>query len=75
MDTGREQEGHQRGGATGQAERRDRCMIDMAEEKIVDRPVPVSRELVPRGRIPPVRVEASIGEAGQLGQDVELQGS
>ena len=37
-------------------------MVDVAEEEIVDRAIPIASELVPRSRIPPVGVETPVSE-------------
>lgn len=52
-------------------ERGDGGMIDVPQEKVVHGPVPIARELVPGHRVPPVGVEAAVGEEGELGEDVE----
>lgn len=46
-------------------------MVDVAQEEVMDGPVPVARELVPGDRVPPVGVEAAVGEEGEFGEDVE----
>ena len=46
-------------------------MVDVAEEEVVDGPVPVARVLVPADGVPPVAVEAAVGEAGELREHVE----
>ena len=38
----------------------------------MDRYVPVTGELVPGDGVPPVGVEATVREEGQLGEEVEL---
>jgi hypothetical protein len=48
-------------------------MVDMTEEEVVDRTIPVSGELVPRGGIPPVGIEPPISEERKFGQDIELE--
>ena len=68
----REQEGDHGGGAARELKGRDARMIDVAQEEVVYRPVPVASELIPRDRVPPVGIEASIGEAGELSEEVEL---
>lgn len=46
-------------------------MVDVTKEEIVDWTIPVSRELIPAYAIPPVRVEAAVGEVGEFCQEVE----
>lgn len=46
-------------------------MVDVAEEEVVDWTVPVACELVPGDGVPPVGVEAAVGEEGELREDVE----
>lgn len=48
-------------------------MVYVAKEEVVDGAIPVASELVPRRRVPPVRVEAPVGEKGQLGQHIKLE--
>lgn len=43
----------------------------MSQEEVVHRSVPVACELVPGDRVPPVGVEASVGEVGDFGEEVE----
>ena len=45
----------------------------MAQEESVHGAVPIARELVPRGAVPPIGVEATVGKAGEFGEDVELE--
>lgn len=47
-------------------------MVDVAEEEVVNRAIPVASELVPGRAIPPVSVEAAVGEHRQFRKDVEL---
>ena len=47
-------------------------MICETKEEGVHGRVPVSRELAPVGRVPPVRVEAAIGEEGELREGIKL---
>ena len=35
------------------------------------RTIPIPRELIPRDAIPPIRVEAAVGEVGELGKNVK----
>lgn len=51
----------------------DGGMVDVAQEEVVHGAIPVARKLVPRGAVPPVGVEATVGEHGQLSEDIELQ--
>lgn len=44
----------------------------MAQQEGVHGPVPVARVLVPRCAVPPVGVEAAVGEEGEFGQHIEL---
>lgn len=43
----------------------------MAQEEDVHRAVPVARELVPGGGVPPVGVEGAVRKEGQFGEEVE----
>lgn len=70
MHAGREQESDQCGRWTREAERADGAVVDVAQQEVVDGPVPVPRELVPGDGVPPVAVEAAVGEAGEFGQGV-----
>lgn len=45
-----------------QAEARHRGRVHVAHEEGVHRPIPLARELVPGGGVPPVVVEAAIGK-------------
>lgn len=49
-------------------------MVDVSEEEVVNGAIPVASELVPGGGIPPVGVEAAVGEHCQFGEDIELGG-
>lgn len=42
-------------------------MVDMTEQEVMDRTIPIASKLVPRRRIPPVGVEATVREEGQFG--------
>lgn len=44
---------------------------DVAPEEVVDGYVPLPRELEPVAAVPPVRVEVSVGEAGDFGECAE----
>jgi hypothetical protein len=46
-------------------------LVDVAEEEEVDGAIPVAGELVPGDAVPPGVVEATIGEVGELGEEVE----
>ena len=48
-------------------------MVDVSEEEVVNGAIPVASELVPGRGIPPVGVEAAVGEHRQFGEDVELR--
>ena len=72
MHARREEERHKSGGATFEVEGRDGGMICETKEEGVHGRVPVSRELAPVGRVPPVRVEAAIGEEGELREGIKL---
>lgn len=48
-------------------------MVDMPKEEVVNRSIPIASELVPGRGIPPVGVEASVGEHCQLRKDIELK--
>ena len=50
----------------------DGGMVDMAEEKVVNRPVPIPSECIPRGAVPPIRVKPSVRKSGHFRQNVEL---
>lgn len=67
----RQQESYERCGFAGEMKRRDAGMVDMSKEEIMHGTIPVAGVLVPRHTIPPVAVEASVGETGEFGEDVE----
>ena len=46
-------------------------MVDMAKEEIVDWPIPIPSKLIPGDAVPPVCVEASIGEVGEFCKEIE----
>lgn len=46
-------------------------MVDVPQEEVVHWAVPVACELVPGDGVPPVGVEAAVGEVGEFGEDVE----
>lgn len=48
-------------------------MVDMAKEEVVNWAIPVASELVPGRGIPPVGVEATVGEHCQFRKDIELK--
>lgn len=50
----------------------DGGMVDVAEEKVVNGPVPVPSECIPRGTVPPVRVKSSVRESCDFRKYVEL---
>jgi len=37
-------------------------MVGEAEKKVVHRTVPITSKLVPRGTIPPIGIESTVGE-------------
>lgn len=47
-------------------------MIYMSQQEGVHRAVPIAGELVPRDRVPPVRIEATVCKSGDFGQCIEL---
>lgn len=49
-------------------------MVDVSEEEVVNGAIPVASELVPGRGIPPVGVEAAVGEHCQFREDIELSG-
>lgn len=50
-------------------------MVDVSEEEVVNGAIPVASELVPGSGIPPVGVEAAVGEHRQFREDIELRES
>jgi hypothetical protein len=50
---------------------RDRGVVDMAKEEVVDRAVPIAGELVPGDAIPPVCVETSVCEESDFCEEVQ----
>lgn len=72
VHAGAEQEGDERGRGARDAERADGRVVDVSQQECVHGAVPVARELVPRRAVPPVGVEAAVGEEGEFGQNVEL---
>lgn len=50
----------------------DGGMVDVAEEKVVNGPVPVPSECIPRGTVPPIRVKPPVREPCDFREDVEL---
>lgn len=49
-------------------------MVDVSEEEVVNGAIPVASELVPGRGIPPIGVEAAVGEHRQFRKDIELSG-
>lgn len=47
-------------------------MVDVSEEEVVNGAIPVASELIPGRGIPPVGVEAAVGEHRQFREDIEL---
>ena len=47
-------------------------MISEAEEEIVHGTVPITSELIPRGTVPPIRIETAVGKESELGENIEL---
>lgn len=72
VHAGAEQKGDEGGRGAGDAQRADGRVVDVPQQKGVHGPVPVARELVPRRAVPPVAVEAAVGEQGEFRQHVEL---
>jgi hypothetical protein len=48
-------------------------MVGEAEKKVVHRAVPITSKLVPRGTIPPIGIESTVGEEGEFRQNIELE--
>ena len=46
-------------------------MVDMAEQEVVDRPIPVASVLVEGYGVPPRAVEASVGKPCDLREHIE----
>ena len=46
-------------------------MVDVAEEEVVHRPIPISCKLIPGHTIPPVGIEPPISEIGEFGEEIE----
>jgi hypothetical protein len=71
--TGRQQEGHQASRNVGEAKRADGAVVNVPQQEVMDRSIPIASKLVPGDRVPPVSVESPIGEPGDLGHSIELQ--
>lgn len=74
MDAGAEEKGEERRGGPREFEGADGGVVDVAQEERVHGAVPIARELVPGRAVPPIGVEATVGKAGEFGEDVELEG-
>ena len=46
-------------------------MVNMTQQEIVYRTVPVARKLVPRHAVPPIGIETAVREVGELREEVE----
>lgn len=68
MDRGAEQEGDEGGVGAGQGVSGDATVVGEPEEEIVYGPIPVPGERVPGHTVPPVAVEAPVGETGEFAQ-------
>lgn len=71
MHQSTQKERHECRGLFAELESRDAGMVDVSEEEVVDGTVPVAGVLVPGYGVPPVAVEAAVGEEGAFGEDVE----
>ena len=50
----------------------DGRVVDVAEEEVVNGAIPVAGKLVPGDAVPPVGIEAAVGEESEFGEEVEL---
>ena len=65
---GAEEEGDEHGALARELVAAHRGRVHVPEQEGVHRPVPLARELVPRGRVPPVVVERTVGKAVHMSQ-------
>ena len=65
---GAEEEGDEHGALARELVAAHRRRVHVPEQEGVHRPVPLARELVPRGRVPPVVVERPVGKAVHMSQ-------
>lgn len=73
MHTGRQEKRHQASRNPGEVERADGAMVNVPQQEVMNRPIPITGKLVPGDRVPPVGVESPIGESGNFGQRIELE--
>lgn len=71
VDQRRQEERDERSCRFRQPERRDRRVVDVPQQEMVDGPVPVPRVVVEAGTVPPQAVEIPRGEQCDFGEDVE----
>lgn len=71
MYDGAEEESDKSSGIFVDSQARDRRVVNVSEEEIVNWAVPIASELIPGSRVPPRFVETSIGIAGQFGEEIE----
>lgn len=64
VNAGAEKESDERSGLLVDVHRADGGVVDVAQQEVMDRTVPVAGELVPGNAVPPVGVEATIGKVG-----------
>lgn len=67
----RQQKRHECGRPLGQVESGDGRVVDVTKQEVVHRAVPITGVLVPGCAVPPVAVEASVGETSDFCEDIE----
>ena len=71
MHTGRKEECDECCGVLVDLHGGDGGVIDVAQEEVMHRSVPVAGELIPGDGVPPIGVESSVCEVGDFGEEVE----
>ena len=71
MHAGAEKECDERRCVLVDFHRGDGGVVDVAQEEVVHRSIPIPCELVPGDAIPPVCVETAVREVGDLGEEIE----
>jgi len=47
-------------------------MVNKAQKEVVYGTIPITSELVPRGTVPPICIEPTIGKKGEFRKNIEL---
>jgi hypothetical protein len=47
-------------------------VVDKAQKEVVYGTIPITSELVPRGTVPPICIEPTIGKKGEFRKNIEL---